>query len=97
MVLRGTFTSLNCCNSIIWFMIWNGESFNSNFTCTVVELSYLNDLVCPFSRKTFKTFAIGGTHKSPSEKADGCKENMKIINITKCDCVFILYRSVHCR
>lgn len=33
--------------------------------------SYLNDLVCPFSRKTFNTFAICGTCRSPSENADG--------------------------
>lgn len=40
-------------------------------TRTVVVESYLNDLVCPFSRKTFSTFAICGTCKSPSENADG--------------------------
>lgn len=42
-------------------------------TWTVVVVSYLNDLVCPFSRNTFRTFAICGTHKSPNENADGCK------------------------
>lgn len=31
-------------------------------------------MVCPFSRNTFRTFAIGGTHKSPKEKADGWKK-----------------------
>lgn len=40
-------------------------------TATVVVVSYLKDLVCPFSKNTFRTFAIGGTHRSPREKADG--------------------------
>lgn len=42
-------------------------------TRTVVIESYLNDFVCPFSKKTFNTFAICGTCKSPNENADGFK------------------------
>ena len=34
----------------------------------------MKDLVCPFSRNTFRTLAIGGTQRSPNEKADGCRE-----------------------
>lgn len=47
-------------------------SVGSPLTATVVVVSYLKDLVCPFSRNTFRTLAIGGTHRSPREKADGC-------------------------
>lgn len=43
-----------------------------SFTCTVVVELYLKDLVWPFSRKTFSTFAIGGMRTSLSENADGC-------------------------
>lgn len=43
-----------------------------SLTATVVVVSYLKDLVCPFSRNTFSTLAIGGTHRSPKEKAEGC-------------------------
>lgn len=45
-------------------------------TCTVVVVSYLKDFVCPFSRNTFNTFAICGTHRSPNENADGCEKKM---------------------
>lgn len=40
-------------------------------SCTLVQASYLNDFVCPFSRNTLRTFAMGGTHISPSENAEG--------------------------
>lgn len=43
----------------------------------MVVVSYLKDLVCPFSRNTFRTLAIGGTQRSPNEKADGCREREK--------------------
>lgn len=33
-------------------------------TWTVVELSYLKVLVCPFSRNTFNTLGMNGTHDS---------------------------------
>lgn len=44
-------------------------------TRTLVVESYLNDLVWPFSKKTFNTFAIGGTCKSPNENADCCNQS----------------------
>lgn len=47
--------------------------FGETLTCTVVVVSYLKDFVCPFSRNTFNTFAICGTHRSPNENADGYK------------------------
>jgi hypothetical protein len=37
-------------------------------------VSYLNDFVWPFSRKTFNTFAIGGMRTSFNENAEGCKK-----------------------
>ena len=33
-------------------------------SCTVVEVSYLNDLVWPFSRKTLRTLGINGATES---------------------------------
>lgn len=38
---------------------------------TVVQVSYLKLLVCPFSRKTLRTLAIWGTQMSPMENAEG--------------------------
>lgn len=43
---------------------------------TVVHASYLNDFVWPFSKNTFSTLAIGGTHRSPNENADGCNRQI---------------------
>jgi hypothetical protein len=34
-------------------------------------------LVCPFSKNTFSTFAIGGIKISPKEKADGYKNKKR--------------------
>ena len=41
-------------------------------------MSYLNVFVCPFSRKTLRTFAIGGMRTSLSEKAEGYERYEKI-------------------
>ena len=49
-----------------WF-VDESPSFACNESITswtVVELSYLNDLVCPFSRNTFSTFGIKGCTES---------------------------------
>lgn len=73
---------LKCCNEFFLSSIFSSFSCffgfgtskqNKKFTLTVVVVSYLNDLVCPFSKNTFRTFAICGTCKSPNENADGCK------------------------
>lgn len=53
-------------------------------SCTVVVASYLKDFVCPFSRKTFRTLAMGGTQMSPRLKAEVCKVQIQIYkNIKK--------------
>ena len=50
----------------------------TNITWTVVEESYLKDLVCPFSRKTLSTFGMRGTTES-EPLTDGWKE----VNVAK--------------
>lgn len=42
-------------------------------------VSYLKDFVCPFSRNTFSTLAMGGTQRSPREKADGWEGDEKFV------------------
>lgn len=65
------------CEQIQYFVCVCGKIL----TRTVVVESYLNDLVCPFSKKTFSTFAICGTCRSPNENADGWKKRSKKKNV----------------
>lgn len=55
-------------------------------TWTLVVESYLNDLVCPFSKKTLRTLAMGGTQISPKENADGCTKWKKKKEKKCCEC-----------
>jgi hypothetical protein len=46
-------------------------------------VSYLNDFVWPFSRKTFSTFAIGGMRTSFNENAEGCRNEINVMMMRK--------------